>query len=571
MKRHLLKIRKVLGLSRYLLLIVLLLTLFSLTNLSAFPQSDEKDLEKNLTPALFIIEGGTGPAEEVALHLSQKLLVNGFAVTVGITPYLNKKELTAYDPLVKELRNLHNLYPEKIGFALQGLEHMKYELNKSLPEQIHILSRAQSIFTEAFNRDRRNYSLLATTLFPPYGHYNLDAAPAARQAGIKVIIGGDTSGSKGYVLLECDVAEVPYDREASMIADWQSLRIRSPEELIKSMTVALKKSSLQNPLVMVINAGILYNQLGTENAKEYVNVLIPLLDEVRQREELGFMTSAEYYRRFIGGKQYVVLRLDDYEVPYQNRLFEKVANRILELDVPLTISIIPSGADMLSEYPEAVAYLNSKLEEGLTEVALHGYGHGEREFTLPLAEQIGILRKALAESEKILSYDEIFSLVPPNNASNEFTSKAIRTVNKEGHRVRVISSGIGDKYMIGFDPEGIYHISRSIDIIKSYSSPYPLSSVEEILTAIGYDDAVVNIHPWSLTTRERQDTVLEVIKRLKERPNVEFVTLEGYYSSIDPTLSVHWQPGYTLRQVTNAQRISRGLIFLLVMVGLALI
>ena len=572
MKKHLLKIRKALNSSRYLLLVTLFLSLFSLSSLSAVPQVDGKDVREDFIPVIIVVEGGTGPAEEVALHLSRKLLVNGFAVTVGITPYLNKRELTAYDPLVKELRNLHNLYPEKIGFALQGLEHMKYELNKSLPEQIHILSRAQSIFTQAFNRDRRNYSLLATTLFPPYGHYNRDAASAARQAGIKVVVGGDTSGFGDYTWLEYGLAEVPYDREASMIADWESLEIRSPEELIKSMTVALKKSSLENPLVMIINAGILYNQLGGENAKEYVNVLIPLLDEARQREKLEFVTSAEYYRRFVGGTQYIMLRLDDYEVPYKNPLFEKVANRILELDVPLTMSIIPSGAGKLSEDTEAITYLNSKLEEGLTEVALHGYGHEEREFTFPLGEQIDILRKALAELEKILSYDEVFSLVPPHNASNEFTSKAIRTVNKEGHRVRVISSGIGDKYMIGFDPEGVYHISRSIDIIKlPYTSPYPIHSVEEILAAIGYDDAVVNIHPWSLATQEKQDTVLEVIKRLKERPNVEFVTLEGYYSSIDPTLSVHWQPGYTLRQVTNAQRIGRGLIFLLVLIGLALI
>ncbi len=571
MKKHLLKVSKFFSLGRYLLLVLLALNLFSLSSLSAVTQVDEKDLQKNLTPALLIIEGGTGPAEEVALHVSQELLVNGFAVTVGITPYLNQKELTAYDPLVMKLRELHELYPNKIGFALQGLEHMEYELNKSLPEQIHILSRAQSIFTQAFNRDRYDYFQLATTLFPPYGHYNRDAASAAKQAGIRVVIGGDTGGSKGYTLLESDVAEVPYDREASMIADWKSLEIRSPEELMKSTTVAAKKSFLENPLVMIINVGILYNQLGGENAKEYVNVLIPLLEEVRQREELEFMTSAEYYRRFIGGTQYIMLRLDDYEVPYKSSLFEKVANRITELDVPLTISAIPSGAGKLGEDAEAIAYLNSKLEEGLTEVALHGYAHREREFASPLGEQIDILRKALAESEKILLYDEIFSLVPPNNAGNEFTSKAIETVNKEGHRVRVISRGIGDRYMIGFDPEGIYHISRSIDVIKSYSSPYPLYSVDEILAAIGYDDAVLNIHPWSLATQERQDTVLEVIKRLKERPNVEFVTLEGYYSSMDPTLSVHWQPGYTLSQVTNGHQIGRGLLFLLVLVGLALI
>jgi len=207
------------------------------------------------------------------------------------------------------------------------------------------------------------------------------------------------------------------------------------------------------------------------------------------------------------------------------------------LDVPLTISIIPDEVDRPGEAPEAITYLNSMLEKGLIEVALHGYDHGkEGEFTLSLEEQVSILRKALTESEKILSYDEIFTLVPSDNVSNEFTSKAIRTVNKEGCGLRVISSGIKDKYMVGFDPEGIYHISRTISPLKSESPPYPLYSVEEILSSIGYDDAVVNIHPWSLVEQEKQDTILEVIKRLKERPNVEFVTMRDFYFNMDPTL-----------------------------------
>ena len=146
-----------------------------------------------------------------------------------------------------------------------------------------------------------------------------------------------------------------------------------------------------------------------------------------------------------------------------------------------------------------------------------------------------MLRDALLESEKILSHDEVFGIIPPYDKSNEFTSEAIETVNREGQRVRVISSGIVDKYMFGFDPQGIYHISRTISPLKSYSPSYSLYSVEEILASIGHDDAVLNIHPWSLATQERQDTVLEVIKRLKERPNVEFVTLREFYSNIDPT------------------------------------
>ena len=286
MKEDLAKVKKIVGSYPYLLFATLFLSVLLLASLPGTAQPNERNSEESFVPALIIVEGGIGAGEEIGLYLSQKLAVNDFAVTIGITPYLGKKELTASDSLVRKLRELYDRYPEKISFALQGLEHLENELKKPLPEQIHILSRAQSIFTQAFNRDLQNYLLLATTLIPPYGQYNSDIAVAARQAGIKVIIGGEINVSKGYALLECDVAEIHPDNEASMIADWQSLKIKSPEELIKSMTVALRESSSENPLVMIINPGILYNQLGTENAKRNIDTLISLLDQLRQREKV---------------------------------------------------------------------------------------------------------------------------------------------------------------------------------------------------------------------------------------------------------------------------------------------
>lgn len=555
-----------------LLLGALFLSLLLLGNLSAGAEVEERDTQESLTPALIIIEGvGTGPEEELGLYLSQKLVMNDFGITVGITPYLDEKELTGSEYLVEKLRELYDRYPDKTGFALQGLEHLENELRRPLPEQIHILSRAQSIFTQAFNK-KFGYRLLATTLLPPYGHYESDIAIAARQAGIKVIIGGEINGRKGYTLLEHGVAQIHPDDKAGIIADWESLKIRSPVEFIRSTTDALRGSSLEDPLVMIINVGILYNELGIENAKRYIDTLIPLLDQLRQREKLKFMTSAEFYRKFIGGKQYVVLRLDDYQTPYKKELFEETVDWITELDVPLVISIIPHAVDKLSEDPEAIVYLNSMLETGLIEVALHGYDHIEEgEFTLSLSEQIRVLREALAESEKILYDDEIFSLVPPHNRSNEFTSKAIETVNKEGHRVQVFSSGISDQYLFGFDPEGIYHLSRTVDPVKSWKLPYPLHSVEEILAAIGHDDAVLNLHPYTIRTQEERNIILEVIKRLRDRPNVEFVTLSGFYSNIDPSLGVHWRPEYTLKQVPKAQGASSPVIFLLMAIILAII
>ncbi len=109
MKKDFTKIKKIVCQIRYLASVLISLNLVLLASLSAVPQVDEKDFRENLTPVIIVVEGGTGPAEEVALHLSQELVMNDFAVTVGITPYLDKKVLTSSDSQVKELRN-HNLY-----------------------------------------------------------------------------------------------------------------------------------------------------------------------------------------------------------------------------------------------------------------------------------------------------------------------------------------------------------------------------------------------------------------------------------------------------------------------------
>jgi len=88
---------------------------------------------------------------------------------------------------------------------------------------------------------------------------------------------------------------------------------------------------------MIINAGILYNQLGTENAKRYTDNLVSALNEMKRKEKLEFITSAEFYREFIGGKQYIVLRIDGYQKPfmknflkYARKAIEDIYSRILE-------------------------------------------------------------------------------------------------------------------------------------------------------------------------------------------------------------------------------------------------
>jgi len=530
---------------RYVYILFALLFLGSLF-LVDFCLASQLNLEEkgdDLAPVIIVVEGvGEGLEAEISLYLCQKLLNNNFGITVCIIPYLNERELDVTGPLVKNLMGLYKRFPDKITFALEGLKHQKGELDKSLPEQIRILSKAQNIFIRAFNEASPSYNLLAFALIPPYDQYNSYTAACARQAGIKLIIGSRHYSSQGYTLLECDVVEIHPDEKVRMVKDWKSLKIRPPQELVKSAADALKESSPGDPLVMVLNVGILVNQLGKENAQRYIDTIVSLLDQMRKKQKINFITSAQFYYKYIGGPQYIAVRLDDYQTPYKKDLFEKVVDHLVELGIPLTISMIPLAGGRLSQDPEATAYLNNMIDKERIEVALHGYTHEKpEEFTLSLDSQIKILREALEEAKKILWQDEITSLVPPYDAYNEFTSKAIRTVNKEGNKIKIISSKFSsgkylDKYMFGYDPEGIYHISRTIDPVKSWEPPYRLYSVEEILTMIGYDDAVLVVHPLVLETKQQQDVIIEVIKRLKKRKNVEFVTLRDFYFKIDPAL-----------------------------------
>lgn len=551
MKRNFLNTKGIVSPSSPGLVLTLLVGLLALAHLWVGPKATANNDEARLTPVLILVEGvGKGPGEEVSLYLSEKLVMNDFAITVGIIPSARKEDLLGKELLVTKLRGLHDCYPGKISFALEGLEHLKGELNKPLPEKILLLSRAQSIFTRAFNRahrDLHDYPLLATTLIPPYADYQPDIAAAARQAGIKVIVRSKTSPFQGYTVLECDVAEVYSDDEVGIVAHWETLEIRSPEEVTASLGDALQITSSKVPLVMTIITGVLYNALGREGAKKYIDTLTALLGEVKEREGgARFITSAEFYQEFIGGKQYIAVRLDDYQTPWTKELFEKVVSDITGLGVPVTIGIIPDArGSKLSEDSQAMDYLNDMIGKGLVEVALHGLDHGEeREFTQPLNDQIETLRDALKESDKILSYEEIFTLIPPYNASNECTPKAIGIVNREGYGIQVLSSSTfgdeySDRYMFGFDPEGVYHISRNVDPVVSWDSDSPsLYSVEDVLAAIGYDDAVLNIHPYTLRNEKQQDSVLEVIRRLRKRPNVQFVTLRDFYLNIDPTFKL---------------------------------
>jgi len=164
-------------------------------------------------------------AEETSLYLVSKLLKNNIDVTLEIIPCNEYGALKNSSNLVRMLKKLYRKYPDKIEFALQGFRHEKQELNTFLEEQVRILSRAQNVFAQAFNKKSDKNKIFPTSLVPPYMHYNKETFLAAKLAGLKVIIGCEfQKDDQGFALWEDNIIEIKPDEEGNLVNDWAQKR-----------------------------------------------------------------------------------------------------------------------------------------------------------------------------------------------------------------------------------------------------------------------------------------------------------------------------------------------------------
>ncbi len=342
-----------------------------------------------------------------------------------------------------------------------------------------------------------------------------------RQAGIKIIF-DDNLQNEGYRIEPYKIVRLKKD------ADIKVTRNINLEKIIKSVNNETKL----DPVVLDF-------ELSNSSNKE-IDKLVSQLVSLRD-SGYNFISPKDFYYDYLGLPQYIILRLDDYQTPFGKEIFEKTVTKLSELNVPQTIAAIPSVGRRLSEDKKAKKFLESMYKKGLIEIAMHGFNGDSYEFLQKYDAQKNMMLNSFEEFDKITKQD-ISTVIITTSRKNEYTSKIIRDLNKNNNKkINIISSTFSkDEYIFGFDKDNVYHISRTIDIVKDWSAPlYPLKSLDEIINLVGSDDAVINIHPFRNETQEKQEHVIDLVKKLKENKNIKFVTTKEFYEENTKPLGVY--------------------------------
>lgn len=447
------------------------------------------------------------------------------------------------DPsLVEKLRDLYEHNPNSISFSVKDSSQDSNNSNssqkgaKSMEKEMYRLSEKQREFTKAFNLSETNYfgnyNLIATTL--SLSKADMKTVKAARQAAFKVI----TSDSKidgGYKICDNGVMLISNDTEGKI--DYKG-KVKSIDELIAAVENNL---NAKDPFLITIDNRALTEKYGTA-AEEYLRELKNKLKELQKKENINFMTFKEFYTKHSNCPSInIMLRLDDYHALWGKELSEEVINSIAEMEIPQTIGVIPES---LHKSKCALAYLKSLTQKYPVELAIHGFNHKGAEFDEGLIEQIRTLKKSAKEFKPLDT--EVYSIAPPGNKINSDTSLAIekfsgeccskKSKNNKGKvNIKIISANLsGDDRLFGVDERGVYHISRTIDVVEKWEPPYIFKSKEKILSEIGNDDAVLMVHPLLYKTEENRDNLKKLLLELKQEKDVEFKTLYDFYKAVMP-------------------------------------
>lgn len=413
---------------------------------------------------------------------------------------------------VGSLRVLFEHNSKGVSFAIEAVKSEKRLEDKTLE-----LSEYQRKFTKGFNSNgSSDYQLISKTLSTE----NLDSAAikSMRQAGFKILI-SENKIKDGHILHDNGVMEIRRDPEGKIVKGGS--KIKTIDELIKDIK---KNLDPKNPFVITIDTKALLQKYGEKGMNSYIRELGNKLSLLRE-EGVEFQTFHELYFKHPQTVQYVMLRLDDYNAFWKRKSFQKVIDEIIFQNVPCTVAVIPKG---LNDSFHAMKYLKNIKNAGV-ELAVHGYSHKDAELNKTLEEQTKILEKALKELEPV---KPIRSVVPPLDAINNHTAEALQKVDKG--LIIISANKAGDSYLFGFDNKGVYHISRTVDIVKKWEEPCQLKTYEKILSEIGDDDAVLMVHPQIHETKEHTEHLIGLVKKLKSNPKIKFVTLHDFYQTVTP-------------------------------------
>lgn len=189
------------------------------------------------------------------------------------------------------------------------------------------------------------------------------------------------------------------------------------------------------------------------------------------------------------GLKVVAVRLDDVQDYFLDRVQAEVLRVFLNSGVKVSLAVV---AGCFGEDDHVVSVVHEGVDEGLFEVAVHGWVH-EDFSELPYEDQLALMSGAVERLRATFTSTEIVTFVPPYDLINEDTVKAAETVG-----FKVVSSVLdNDSYFWG---RGVKHFPETVSTAFVEGEKWVRYSIEAIQSQTQqsvsrYEFAVLVIHP----------------------------------------------------------------------------
>lgn len=242
---------------------------------------------------------------------------------------------------------------------------------------------------------------------------------------------------------------------------------------------------------------------------------------------------------------YVAFRIDDYGID-NFEVYKHIIPVFNKYNIPLTVGVVPFRDNTINISSaiteEMVAFLQPFVQDGLVEIALHGYLHDDTNIStsvisefvgLPEEEQYFRLSTGKSELEQKFSV-LVTTFIPPWNAYDEKTLNALTALN-----FRTISAA---RYgHISFKETDLRFIPYTSDLCDIQKALYKLEkndvSANEKLVIVLLHDYSIKVSGQDATLDnifQKNDvaTLDKMLQNLSQGIHLKFVTLENL-SQID--------------------------------------
>ena len=484
---------------------------------------DPSPAARPLIVVLSGIEAGT-PFPRLSAFC-EPFLEQGICITLGLS--FKTGDGAGFDGLARDLRQLADTHPKLVEIAIDA-----GDIASADPYwQLRQASTLQAQFTKALNPAGDIFVeplLMAMTLLTASPAHGLDDLGNMRAAGIRTVIHlkpqftDERNLDPGYWQAGTGL------RHAFVSATAPAASGLPPSpELDAAIDGFIARSGPAIYNIPMSSVGMLSDM----DVPAYGRALASRLGGgLKMRHLRTELPHTVYVQSRTGPHRYIIVRIDDYRLnPDNDRAHIEFTDRLGALGIPMTEAVIPGGAVAIGSDAAAKARLAILKANAAYEPALHGLNHAPREMAGNSVEgDLTLVREGLRAIHDATGSVPV-SFIPPNNA---FDDNSLTALSRCGLANFSADQGNYD-WIWGLDRHGLLHASNIVYPEKDWNNGVPLFRPDEILGQLGNNnDAVLMIHPATLSTPQKRQDCFDLLETLRTQPGTELTTLDRYASKV---------------------------------------